>query len=412
MKCVIIAIGTEVVSGDIVNTNARFIADYLKKFGVETVAHNAVLDNERDILRAVRKSFKHAKLVVTTGGLGPTYDDITKIAIAKALKTSLELDEDSLVQIRGFFNKMGREMTKNNERQAYFPKNSIIIENKNGTAPACIAEWDKGAVIMLPGPPCEMIPLMQSDEITGFLNENKDYDICEITLKFFGIGESALEEKLKRYMQHGDGLTLAPYAKTGEVELKITSKGKGGDAKSRAEWLKDKIYSIAGDYIYAEGHKTAPEVLIDRLREKRFKIITVESCTGGLIAEKITAVPGSSDVFAGGLITYSNELKMALAGVKKETLDEFGAVSKGAACEMAEGALTKYNADIAVSVTGIAGPGGGSEEKPVGRVYLGVATKGNTVAERYNFAGNREKIRELSYKNALHFALREIGRVW
>jgi len=410
MKCIIIAIGTEVVSGDIVNTNAAYISDYLKQFGIKTIQHLAILDDERHILKAIKRSLKRAELIITTGGLGPTYDDITKIAIAKALKQSLKKDEKSLETIRGFFRRLGREMTPNNERQAYFPENSIIVENNNGTAPACIAKCPKkGAVIMLPGPPSEMIPLMEHEKIVEYLNRGKTDEIQEIRLKFFGIGESSLEERLKEHMTCTKDLILAPYAKVGEVELKITAKAKTiEEAKEKADNLKEKIYSIAGEFIYTEGKKSLEEVLIDKLKEKNLKLVTAESCTGGLIAEKITNIPGSSEVFTGGLVTYSNEMKMSLLDVKKETLDEFGAVSRGVAIEMADGARLKYNADIAISVTGIAGPDGGSEEKPVGLVYVGISTAEKTEAMRFNFTGNRNKIREVTAKNAIHMALSEI----
>ena len=410
MKCIIIAIGTEVVSGDIINTNAAFISDYLKRFGIKTIQHLAILDNEKHIVRALKDSLLKAELIITTGGLGPTYDDITKIAIAKALKLPLYKDEESLESIKSFFRKLGREMTENNERQAYFPKNSIIVENKNGTAPACITKAAKKSfVIMLPGPPSEMIPLMESNTIVEFLNQTKTEEIFETRLKFFGIGESSLEEKLKEHMVCTKSLILAPYAKTGEVELKITAKAKTiEEAESKANELRKNIYLTVGEYIYTEGEKSLEEVLIDNLKTRNLKLITAESCTGGLIAEKITSIPGSSEVFKGGLVTYSNDLKMSLLDVSRKTLEEFGAVSRGTAIEMAEGARYRYNADIAISVTGIAGPDGGTEEKPIGLVYIGISTAEKTEAVRFNFTGNREKIREITAKNAIHMALTEI----
>ena len=412
MKCIIIAIGTEVVSGDIVNTNASYIADYLKQFGIKTIKHLAVLDNEKHILKAVRSGLKKAEIIVTTGGLGPTYDDITKIAVAKALKVPLKKDQPSVEAIRKFFVRLGREMTPNNERQAFFPENSIIVENENGTAPACISKsGKKGAVIMLPGPPSEMMPLMESKKIVDFLKQGKTEEIFETKLKFFGIGESSLEERLKEHMCCTKDLILAPYAKTGEVELKITAKAKTlAEAQNKANELKSKIYEIAGEFIYTEGKKSLEEVLLCELSKKNLKLVTAESCTGGLIAEKITAIAGSSEVFLGGLVTYSNDMKKALLGVKEETLTEYGAVSRGTAIEMAEGARARYNADIAISVTGIAGPGGGTEEKPVGLVYIGISTEEKTEAVRFNFAGNREKIREVAAKNAIHMAIIEIDK--
>lgn len=409
MKCAIIAIGTEVVSGDIQNTNAHYIANYLKKFGIEVISHIAVLDNEKDIIKFIKKSFKNADLIITTGGLGPTYDDITKKAIAKAMDKKLILDERSLEILKQFFIKLDRPMTKNNEQQCYFPENSIIIDNPNGTAPACIAKSKKGTIIMLPGPPIEMKPLLSAKEVTDFLNENKKCEIIEDRLNFYGIGESALEEKLGDLMSYSDDLILAPYAKTGEVALKITAKGETLEiAQSKSEALKEKIYALVGEHIYSANDENIEEVVVKKLKEQGLKLITVESCTGGLVASKITDVPGSSEVFWGGLVTYSNDFKMSLCNVKEDTLNIFGTVSSGVAMEMAEGAVQNYNMDIAVSITGIAGPDGGSEEKPVGLVYIGIATKEKNYSARFNFIGNREKIRELSAKNALFMVYSEL----
>lgn len=409
MRCCIIAIGTEVVTGDIQNTNAHYIANYLKKFGIEIVSHIAVLDSEKDIIKAIKKSFKNADLIITTGGLGPTYDDITKKAIAQAVDKKLVLDEQSLEKLKQFFIKINKPMTKNNEQQCYFPKDSIIIENQNGTAPACIVTSKKGSIIMLPGPPIEMQPLLEAKQIVDFLNEGKKCEIVEEMLNIFGIGESSLEEKLGELMAYSEDLILAPYAKTGEVTLKITSKGDTKEiAQQRSDELKDKIYAIVGEHIYSENNENIESVIIKKAKEKNIKLITVESCTGGLVSQKLTSVEGSSTVFLGGLITYSDEFKIKLCKVKEETLKTFGAVSNGVAIEMAEGALELYNSDIAVSITGIAGPGGETEDKPVGLVYIGIATKEKAYANRFNFIGNRDKIRELSAKNALFMVYQQL----
>lgn len=407
MKCSILAIGTEVVSGDIVNTNAVFIANYLKKFGVKTISHMAVEDEQKDIVKAIRRGLKKADLVITTGGLGPTYDDITKKAVAAALERELVRDEYSVEMLNAYFRRTGKTMTANNLNQCFFPKGSTIIQNPNGTAPACITETKKGTVIMLPGPPNEMKPLMASEEITEYLNRHKTEEILETTIKLFGIGESLLEEKLSEYMSNQENLILAPYAKTGEVQLKITATGKTlEEVRNLTDGLKEKLYETVGEHIYAESDVSLEEVLLSRLKETNQTIVTAESCTGGLIAQKLTALSGASENFLGGVVTYSNELKMMLCGVRATTLSEYGAVSKGVACEMAEGARKKFNADIAVSVTGIAGPTGGTEEKPVGLVYIGVSTRDMTDAFRFHFAGNREKVREISAKNALYLALK------
>ena len=407
MKCCILAVGNEVVSGDIVNTNAATLANLVKAYGIHTVMHMAVEDSKKDIVKAVKRCLKKADLVFTTGGLGPTYDDITKKAVAEALGRKLVRDEYSVEVLKSYFQRVGKEMMPSNLSQCDFPKGSQIIQNPNGTAPASITKTEEGTVIMLPGPPIELRALMETEEMLSFLNSLKKEEILETTLRFIGIGESNLAEILSDEMKSEENLILAPYAKTGEVHLKITAKGKTKEeAEERTEQLMQVIYQKAGQYVYAEGNHPLEEVLVHTLIENGQTLVTAESCTGGMIGQTVTVVPGSSKPYLGGVVTYSNELKMALCGVSQDTLSEHGAVSSQTACEMAEGIRTRLGADIAVSVTGIAGPGGGTEEKPVGLVYIGVSTKEKTEATRFNFVGNRDKIRQLSMKNALHLALK------
>ncbi len=407
MKCCMIAVGNEVVSGDIVNTNAPLLANLLKPYGIRTVMQIAVEDSKKDIKKAVKRGLKKADLVITTGGLGPTYDDITKKAVAEALDRELVRDNYSVEILNLYFRRIGREMPLSNLSQCDFPKGSQIIQNPNGTAPACIVKTKEGTVMMLPGPPIEVQALMETEEMLSFLNAQKKEEILETTLRFIGIGESHLAEIFADEMKAEDNLTLAPYAKTGEVHLKITAKGETvEEAEELTENLKQVIYSKAGEYIYAEGNHPLEEVLIRQLIQNKQTFVTAESCTGGMIGATVTAVPGSSEPYLGGVVTYSNAQKVALCGVSEDTLSEYGAVSKGTACEMAEGIRIRTGADIAVSVTGIAGPGGGTEEKPVGLVYIGVSTKDKTDAVRFHFVGNREKVRQLSVKNALYLALK------
>ena len=407
MKCAIIAIGAEVVGGDIINTNGATLANFLKPYGIRTAMQLIVDDCKKDIVKAVKRGLKKADLVITTGGLGPTYDDITKKAVAKALGRPLVQDDYSVEMLNLYFRRAEKPMTKSNLSQCFFPKGSQIIQNPNGTAPASITQTKAGTVMMLPGPPIEIEALLQTSEIKSYFEALKTEEIVETTLKFFGIGESHLEEVLKDHMKKEKNLILAPYAKTGEVHLKITAKGKTKEeAQERTNALKEKLYELAGDYIYAEGDKSLPEVLLSELKQNHHTLSTAESCTGGMIGQMITAIPGSSEPYSGGVITYSNELKKRLCQVKEETLSEYGAVSKGTACEMAEGVRKSTDSHIGISVTGIAGPGGGSEEKPVGLVYIGVSTKEKTEAFRFHFVGNRDKVRQLTAKNALYLALR------
>ena len=407
MKCSIIAIGTEVVSGDILNTNGVTLANFLKPYGIKTVSQVAVLDSKKDIIKAIKRALKQSKLVITTGGLGPTYDDITKQAVAKALERELVRDDHSVEMLNLYFRRAQKEMPQSNLSQCYFPKGSQIIQNPNGTAPASITQTKEGTVIMLPGPPIEIEAFLKTEELLSFFDSFKKGEIVETTLKFFGIGESHLAEVLSDYMKQEKNLILAPYAKTGEVHLKITAKGKTKEeAQALTDSLKEKIQELAGDYLYSEDTKSLEEVLLTSLNKYNQTLATAESCTGGMIGQMITAIPGSSENYLGGAITYSNQLKQQFLGVKEETLAEYGAVSKGTACEMAEGIRISTNASIGISVTGIAGPGGGTEEKPVGLVYIGVSTKDKTDAYRFHFVGNRAKIRQLTAKNALYLALK------
>lgn len=407
MKCCIIAVGNEVVSGDIVNTNAPTLANILKPYGIRTVMQMAVEDTLKDIKKAIKRGLKKADLVITTGGLGPTYDDITKKAVAEALNRELVRDNFSVEVLHRYFSRIGKEMPLSNLSQCDFPKGSQVIQNPNGTAPACITKTKEGIVMMLPGPPIELKALMETEDMLAFLDGLKEGEIVETTLRFIGIGESHLAEIFTDEMKAEENLTLAPYAKTGEVHLKITAKGETREeAESLTQELKQTIYDRAGEYIYAEGNHPLEEVVVQTLIENGHTLATAESCTGGMIGQTITAVPGSSEPYLGGVVTYSNELKMALCDVSVKTLSEYGAVSKGTACEMAEGIRKRSGAHIAVSVTGIAGPGGGTEEKPVGLVYIGISTREKTDAVRFHFAGNRDKIRQLSVKNALDLVLK------
>lgn len=410
MKAVIIAVGNEVTSGDVVNTNGAYIADFLKGYGIKTAFQIAVTDKAKDIKKAVKKSLKKADLVITTGGLGPTYDDITKKSVAEVFGLKLEKNEKILKDIQEYFSHTGREMSKSNEAQAYFPSDALIIPNGNGTAPGAVISSEGKTVMMFPGPPCEMTLMLESSVVTDYLSSLKDCEIKETVLRLFGIGESAVQDILSDCLNVQKDVIVAPYIKTGEVELKITVRAKTAqETEEKTAEIKNIIKEKVGEYIFSEENLDLEEALVKKLKEKRLTLITVESCTGGLIGKKITDVSGASEVYEGGLITYSNEMKKALCGVKEETLAEFGAVSKGTAIEMAEGARKAHNCDIAVSVTGVAGPSC-SEEKPVGLVYIGVSAKEESYAKRFNFNGNREKIREQTAKNALYLALCEANK--
>ena len=380
MECEIIAIGTEVVTGDIVNTNAPYIANFLKGYGVQTLRHTAVLDDKNTIVNAIKDAHTRTELVITTGGLGPTYDDISKESVAEAFGLDMELHKESLAKIEGFFKKLNRPMTQSNVKQAYFPKDSVIIENNNGTAPGSITEKDGKIVIMLPGPPVEALPMLSSETVKNFFIKNQNGVIYEHTLRVMGIGESSLEGMLLEYMKEGQNPLLAPYAKTGEVHLKITAKAENFDkAKKMAYKLKEKIYKIIGDNIYAENKQCLEEVVVKLLNEKSLTISTAEFLTGGLLSSMINAVAGSEKVFNYG---YVNNAKMV---INEET-----------AKEMAVSIREISKSSIGISILGEV------SESTNWLVYIGLSTKENTIVKELNLLGNMEKIKDLAIKNALN----------
>ena len=382
MKCEIIAIGTEVVTGDIVNTNAPHIANFLKGYGVQTVRHTAVLDDKNTIVNAIKDAHTRAELVITTGGLGPTYDDISKESVAEAFGLTMELHEESLAKIEAFFKKLNRPMTESNVKQAYFPKGSTIIENNNGTAPGSITEQDGKVVIMLPGPPVEAVPMLNSETVKDFLIKNQNGVIYEHTLRVMGIGESSLENMLSEYMKEGQNPLLAPYAKTGEVHLKITaSADKYDKAKEMADGLKEKIYAIIGNNIYAENKQGLDEVVVNLLNEKGLTISTAESLTGGLLSSMINSVTGSENVFNYGYISNNAE------------------INEQTAKELATNVRETSNSDIGISIIGEA------EENTNWLVCIGLSTKEETITKELNLLGNMEKIKDLAIKNALHMVI-------
>ena len=380
MKAEIIAIGSEILLGDIVNTNAQYLARELANLGIDVYHQQVVGDNEERLLRAYDEAYKRSDLIITTGGLGPTQDDITKESAAKYFNKKLKLDEDTLKSIEKYFNKQGRELKGNNVKQAYFPEGAII----------------------LPGPPKEM-ESMFNEQALPYLEKLTDCVIRSKMLRIFGIGESFMAEELAYLIDNGKNPTVAPYAKGVDVSLRITAKG-----ETEEECLKlikpveEEVRKKLKEKVYGEGEITLEHKVAEMLCKSNLTISTAESCTGGMIAAKLISYPGVSQVFLEGAVTYSNEAKVRRLGVKKETLDLYGAVSKETAREMAEGICRECGSDISVVTTGIAGPGGGTEEKPVGLVYIGVCFKGETVVEKFIFQGERDKIRERATMNALN----------
>lgn len=407
MKAEILAVGTELLLGQILNTNAQYLAKQLAELGITLHYQTVVGDNPQRLTNALDTAFGRADLVITTGGLGPTQDDLTKETVAAYFDAPMVLHEDILAEIKAYFRRMERPFTDNNIKQAEFPEGSFVIPNNNGTAPGCIIEKDGKIAVVLPGPPRENIPMFE-DTVKAYLREKSGIQIFSRTVHIFGIGEATLEQMLLDLIE-GTDPTVATYAKDGEVEVRVSSAAQTEkQAQGKIEPVLDIIRERAGDAIYGYDDTSVVETVLDALKNRGWKLATAESCTGGMIASALVDISGSSEVFEAGFVTYANRAKMKMIGVQPQTLEQFGAVSEQTAQEMAEGARREADVDIAVSVTGVAGPLGGTPEKPVGLVYIAVATGEKTVCQEFHFPGNRLKIRTLTMKNALKMVLDQV----
>lgn len=406
MKAEIICIGTELLLGDIVNTNAYVIARALKEIGIDVYYHTSVGDNFERIKEIFTMAWKRSDIIITTGGLGPTRDDITKEAIAKALNLKMILNNEAMSKIEEFFKKINREFTENNIRQAFIPEGAEIIPNEVGLAPGVLLEKDDKVVIMLPGPPFEMEPMLKNFCIP-YLHKKSGAIIYSRVLKFYGIGEAALEEKLIDLIDSQTNPTIAPYAKMGEVTIRITAKAKNKEeALKMIEPIEEEIKRRVGKYIFAFDDQRIEDVVGKMLIEKGLTIAIAESCTGGLIAHKLTNIPGISQSLDRAIVSYSNRSKVELLGVNSLTIEKWGAVSEKTAEEMAKGVRKSSNCDIGLSVTGIAGPDGGTSEKPVGLVFIGYSDRNTTFSRKFYFKGQRNEIKERAANAALQL-LRE-----
>lgn len=402
MRAEIITVGTEILLGDIVNTNSQFLAKELAQLGIDVYYQGTVGDNEKRLYECFEESLKRSDIVITTGGLGPTKDDITKEIAAKYFNQELELDELSWLKIKDYFNKIGIEPTINNKKQALFPKECTVLENNNGTAPGAVFSKNNKYIILLPGPPKEMIPMF-SESVKPYIEKLTDTTLVSKTLRLIGIGESALEDKIIDIIESQTNPTIAPYAKDGEVTLRITAKVKDKEnAKCLIEEMEKKVEQRVGNYIYGYDNTSLGEVVAKTLVEKNLTIAVSESCTGGMVSSALINYPGISSVFIEGCVTYSNEAKINRLGVKKETLDKYGAVSEETAREMAQGIAKNFNTNIGLSTTGVAGPDGGTDEKPVGLVYVGIYINGKTIVKKLNLTGSRQHIRVRATKCLLN----------
>lgn len=391
MNAEIISVGTELLLGQVINTDTTIVARALSGLGVNLLYAAVVGDNPDRLRHAVETALSRSDLLIMTGGLGPTTDDLTKETVAAAAEKKLVLHEESLERIRGYFG--GRLMTPNQEKQAWLPEGCTVMPNDNGTAPGCIFTAATGCqVMMFPGPPSELTPMLRNYAVP-YLAKSQDSVIVSHNIHIFGMGEAPVAQLMDDKMD-GVNPTLAPYAKEGECMLRVTAKAATpAEADALCRPLMDEVCRRVGDFVYAIDVETLEERVVQLLLEQGKTLATAESCTGGLLAKRLTDIPGSSGAFHLGCVTYANEAKEALLFVPHEVLAAHGAVSEETARAMAEGIVRRAGSDLGVGITGIAGPDGGTPEKPVGLIYIALSDGERTwVAKRVG--GGRQKTRE------------------
>ena len=409
-KAAIISVGTELLMGEITNTNTVFLSQKLNDLGIDVLFHHTVGDNPGRLSLVLKESLAECDLIITTGGLGPTQDDMTKEVVCKIMRDELVMNEKWLAYLYKRYERRGRKMTDNNRKQALIPSRATMLFNEVGSAPGFVLKdpYGRKAVCCLPGPPREM-KWMYENKLEPLLSGGENGVLAHRMLRTFGIGESSLETALVDLIDGQTDPTIATYAKEGECAVRVASKRETAEeAETAVENMVHRIAYRIGEYIYSYDDVDLVRVVADQLIERGLTLAAAESCTGGMFGAAMTDVPGISAVFDRSLVTYSNEAKMQELGVREETLEQYGAVSEETAREMAEGVREASGADIGVSVTGIAGPDGGTEEKPVGTVYYALATKDHTVSRKTIWnTGNRRSNRNYAVLNMLDMIRRE-----
>jgi nicotinamide-nucleotide amidase len=424
MTVELICVGTEILLGNIVNTNANYLAVKCAELGFSLYYQIAVGDNAGRLGDAIRTALSRSDIILLTGGLGPTQDDLTKETVAEVLGRKLLTDKHSKERILDYFNRLQfkqtdpgnnraaaglAKITENNWKQALMIEGCIVVDNDNGTAPGYIVEEGQKRILLLPGPPSEMIPMFDHGMFPYLKKlQNKVYESKMV--KICGIGESRAETMILDLIEGQDNPTIAPYAKNGEVHFRVTaSADTSEEALSMMKPLISELYNRFGENIYTlEEEEALEEVLVKLLKKNGLTLVTAESCTGGLLSGRIVNVPGASEVLKEGFITYSNEAKMKYLGVNSRTLEQFGAVSEQTASEMVSGAIRTSGCTAAVAITGIAGPEGGTKEKPVGLVYIACQVKDQLTVREYRMRGNRQKVRDQSVIYAMDLIRRSI----
>lgn len=405
----LISVGTEILLGNIVNTNSAYLAEKCAQLGLSLYYQTVVGDNEGRMRETVRMALERSDIVILTGGLGPTEDDLTKEVTAEVMGLPLREDAHSRQRLEAYLiqymkNDAQRRITSNNYKQALVPEGALVLDNHNGTAPGLIIEKNGKIAVLLPGPPNELKPMFE-ESVFPYLRKKQPEMIYSQMIKICSIGESQVAEEIQDLVESQINPTIAPYAKTGEVHLRITAKGKSQEeCENLIRPVVRELERRFGKNIFSLSENvTLEQAVTILLWERNMTLSTAESCTGGAIAARIVNVPGASDVFMQGMVTYSNQAKRKCLGVKEKTLEVYGAVSEECAGEMAEGGCAFAGTDICLSVTGIAGPGGGTAEKPVGTVFMGCCVRGKTTVREYHFTGNRARVREQTVAHGLAF---------
>ena len=417
--CEILSVGTELLLGDIVNTDTAFIAGRLASLGLPTYRQTVVGDNDGRLHEAIREAFTRADILILTGGLGPTCDDITKKAVADYFGVPLVTDEAAKDEILAYFRESGRKMTENNLAQALVPEGSVVFPNHWGSAPGAAISSPDGAktAILLPGPPSECEPMF-AEEVEPYLAARSGYTIRSLNLHLYGIGESGAEAILRSIMEESENPTVAPYACEHEVRIRITARGTSEkECEDKIAAMKARVLATeVGPYCYTTSRTVweSKNAIVLRclaaLREHHKTIACAESCTAGMLSSRIGYIPGASDVYIGSVVSYAYEIKESLLGVPHTVIETYGAVSEECVRYMADGVRRITGAGISVAISGIAGPGGGTEEKPIGTVCFAVSDENGTVTETAHFShkSDRAKVRRLSTARALMLVIRRL----
>ena len=406
----IIAVGTEILLGNISNTDAKDVSEALSELGINVYYHTVVGDNPERVRAAVDIAKERADIIITTGGLGPTYDDLTKQTLAAAFGKEMYFDEAQADKIKSYFaSQPGRKMTPNNLQQAWLPIGCTVFENSCGTAPGCAFESNGRHVLMLPGPPRECRAMIKTG-VMPYLTKLQEAEIHSHNIRVFGMGESTMEAKLHDMMTELTNPTLAPYAKEGEARCRLTARAKSKEeAEKMMAPVLEKVREILGDVIYGVDVDSLEQAVFLALKEAGKTVAFAESCTGGLASKRLTDLPGASAVFPGGIVTYSNSAKAELLGIDPALIEEKGAVSAEVALEMARSVRNRLGADIGIGITGVAGPDSDEKGNPVGTVFIGLSAEDREMSREFHMKTDRLRVRIMAANNAFDTLRRYLG---